>query len=43
MVYGEKIAMSDVMEKPIKSWTAKHKSALVVDIIKGKTTEAEAS
>lgn len=37
------MAMSDVMEEPVKRWTAKRKSALVVDIIKGKTTVAEAS
>ena len=27
----------------IKRWTAKHKSALVIEIIQGKTTVAEAS
>ncbi len=31
------------MEEDIKRWTAKRKSALVVDIIQGKTTVAEAS
>jgi transposase-like protein len=32
-----------VMEDEIKRWTAKRKSALVLDIIQGKTTVAEAS
>lgn len=31
------------MEEEIKRWTAKRKSALVLDIIQGKTTLAEAS
>jgi len=31
------------MEQDIKRWTAKRKSALVLDIIQGKTTIAEAS
>ncbi|QNM98405.1 DUF1153 domain-containing protein [Chitinimonas koreensis] len=31
------------MEEDIKRWTAKRKSALVLDIIQGKTTVAEAS
>jgi len=31
------------MEDEIKRWTAKRKSALVLDIIQGKTTVAEAS
>ncbi|MDB6179651.1 transposase [Paracoccus sp. Z330] len=31
------------MEDNIKRWTAKRKSALVVEIIQGKTTVAEAS
>lgn len=35
--------MSKVMEGDIKRWTAKRKSALVLDIIQGKTTVAEAS
>ncbi|AEC21721.1 hypothetical protein PT7_3181 [Pusillimonas sp. T7-7] len=35
--------MSIKMEEDIKRWTAKRKSALVVDIIQGKTTVAEAS
>ncbi|VVD60123.1 transposase [Pandoraea communis] len=35
--------MSKVMEDDIKRWTAKRKSALVLDIIQGKTTVAEAS
>ncbi len=35
--------MSMKMEDEIKRWTAKRKSALVLDIIQGKTTVAEAS
>ncbi len=35
--------MSITMEGGIKRWTAKRKSALVVEIIQGKTTVAEAS
>lgn len=35
--------MSMKMEDDIKRWTAKRKSALVLDIIQGKTTVAEAS
>ena len=35
--------MSMTMEDGIKRWTAKRKSALVVEIIQGKTTVAEAS
>lgn len=35
--------MSTVMEEEFKRWTAKRKSALVVEIIQGKTTVAEAS
>src|SRR3546814_825611 len=35
--------MSIKMEDDIKRWTAKSKRALVVDIIQGKTTVAEAS
>ena len=35
--------MSMVMEEEFKRWTAKRKAALVVDIIQGKTTVAEAS
>lgn len=35
--------MSAVMEEEIKRWTARHKSALVLDIIQGKTTVSEAS
>ena len=35
--------MSAVMEEEIKRWTARRKSALVLEIIKGKTTVAEAS
>ncbi|WP_235841490.1 DUF1153 domain-containing protein, partial [Cereibacter azotoformans] len=31
------------MDDPIKRWTAKRKTALVVEIIQGKTTVAEAS
>ncbi|MFW7344147.1 DUF1153 domain-containing protein [Pollutimonas sp. H1-120] len=35
--------MSMKMQDEIKRWTAKRKSALVLDIIQGKTTVAEAS
>lgn len=35
--------MSVKMEEDIKRWTARRKSALVLDIIQGKTTVAEAS
>ena len=35
--------MSELMEEQIKRWTAKRKSALVLEIIQGKTTVAEAS
>jgi transposase-like protein len=35
--------VSTVMEEEIKRWTAKRKSALVVEILQGKTTVAEAS
>lgn len=35
--------MSIAMKQDIKRWTAKRKSALVLDIIQGKTTIAEAS
>jgi len=35
--------MSLKMDEDIKRWTAKRKSALVVDIIQGKTTAAEAN
>jgi len=35
--------MSMIMEDEIKRWTAKRKSALVLDIIQGKTTVSEAS
>jgi transposase-like protein len=35
--------MSPEMDEDIKRWTAKRKSALVLDIIQGKTTIAEAS
>ena len=35
--------MSIAMDHDIKRWTAKRKSALVLDIIQGKTTVAEAS
>lgn len=39
----EKVAMSVTMDDSIKRWTAKRKAALVVEIIQGKTTVAEAS
>ncbi|AIO69375.1 hypothetical protein DM82_6017 [Burkholderia oklahomensis] len=35
--------MSTKMDEDIKRWTAKRKSALVLDIIQGKTTVGEAS
>ncbi|AIO68118.1 DUF1153 domain-containing protein [Burkholderia oklahomensis] len=35
--------MSTKMDEDIKRWKAKRKSALVLDIIQGKTTVAEAS
>ena len=35
--------MSMLMDEEIKRWTAKRKSALVLEIIQGKTTIAEAS
>lgn len=35
--------MSETLEDGIKRWTAKRKSALVGEIIQGKTTVAEAS
>ena len=35
--------MSAVTEEDIKRWTARRKAALVLDIIQGKTTVAEAS
>lgn len=35
--------MSTLMDEEIKRWTAKRKSALVLEIIQGKTTVAEAS
>ena len=35
--------MSMTMEDDIKRWTAKRKAALVMEIIQGKTTIAEAS
>jgi transposase-like protein len=35
--------MSTVMEEEFKRWTAKRKSALVLEIIQGKTTVSEAS
>ena len=34
--------MSTLMEDDIKRWTAKRKTALVLDIIQGKTTISEA-
>jgi len=37
------MTMGTKMEEDIKRWTARRKSALVLDIIQGKTTVAEAS
>lgn len=35
--------MSQVMDEEIKRWTVRRKSVLVLEIIQGKTTVAEAS
>lgn len=35
--------MREVMEQEIKRWTARRKSALVLEVIQGKTTVAAAS
>lgn len=35
--------MSETVAEEIKRWTAKRKSALVIEIIQGKTTAAAAS
>ena len=35
--------MSELMDEEIKRWTAKRKSALVTEIIQGKTTVSEAA
>lgn len=35
--------MSETMTETVKRWTAKRKSALVIEIIQGKTTVSEAS
>lgn len=35
--------MSMMMDEEIKRWTAKRKSALVMEIIQGKTTVSEAA
>jgi len=35
--------MSQVMDEEIKRWTARRKSALVLEIIQGRTTVAEAA
>ena len=35
--------MSTLMDEEIKRWTAKRKTALVLEVIQGKTTVAEAS
>ena len=35
--------MSTLMDEEIKRWTAKRKTALVLEIIQGKTSVAEAS
>jgi transposase-like protein len=43
MLQGEKVAMSMTMDENIKRWTARRKSALVIEIIQGKTTVSEAS
>ena len=43
MLQKENVAMSKTMEDSIKRWTAKRKTALVIEIIQGKTTVSEAS
>ena len=35
--------MSDVMEEEIKRWTGRRKSALVLDILQGRTTVSESA
>ncbi|MEO0762368.1 MAG: DUF1153 domain-containing protein [Pseudomonadota bacterium] len=40
---GDDVAMSETVAEDIKRWTAKRKSALVIEIIQGKTTVAAAS
>ena len=39
----EKVALSMTMDDSIKRWTAKRKTALVIELIQGRTTVAEAS
>lgn len=43
MLQGVNVAMSGPLEDVVKRWTAKRKSALVIESIQGKTTVAEAS
>ena len=38
-----KVALNMTMEESIKPWTAKRRTALVIEIIQGKTTVSEAS
>jgi transposase-like protein len=42
-IFEKEGQMSELMDEQIKRWTAKRKSALVLEIIQGKTTVAEAS
>jgi len=39
----ERDTLSTMMDEDVKRWTARRKSALVLDIIQGKTTVSEAS
>ncbi|MEM7497707.1 MAG: DUF1153 domain-containing protein [Pseudomonadota bacterium] len=39
---GDDVAMSEAVAEDIKRWTAKRKSALVIEIVQGKTTVAAA-
>jgi transposase-like protein len=41
--FTEDLIMGITMDDEIKRWTARRKSALVLDILQGKTTVAEAS
>ncbi|MCY1463703.1 hypothetical protein D9M71_816350 [compost metagenome] len=43
LVSPEEVPMREVMEQEIKRWTARRKSALVLEVIQGKTTVAAAS
>ena len=43
VLYLEDATVSTLMEEEIKRWTARRKTALVLEIIQGKMTVAEAS